>query len=136
VDTNPARLDVARDLGADDVAAEVAEVGPVEVVLDFVGVDDTIAAGLAAVRPYGAFGLVGANGGTFRRPWFGGLPRDADVFTFQGSSLTDVLAVVTLAEAGLVRSEVDRFPLSRVTDAYAAMEQGTLRGRAVVVPDA
>jgi propanol-preferring alcohol dehydrogenase len=136
VDTNPARLDVARDLGADDVAAGVAEVGPVEVVLDFVGVDDTIAAGLAAVRPYGAFGLVGANGGTLRRPWFGGLPRDADVFTFQGSSITDVLAVVTLAEAGLVRSEVDRFPLSRVADAYAAMERGTLRGRAVVVPDA
>jgi propanol-preferring alcohol dehydrogenase len=136
VDTNPARLDMARDLGADDVAEDVAALGRVEVVLDFVGIDDTIAAGLAAVRPYGAFGLVGADGGTFRRPWFGGLPRDAEVFTFQGSSIADVHAVVTLAEAGLIRSTVDIYPLSRVAEAYAAMAHGELRGRAVVVPDA
>jgi alcohol dehydrogenase, propanol-preferring len=135
VDTNPARLDIARDLGAHDVADDIGAVGSAEVVLDFVGIDDTIAAGLAAVRPYGAFGLVGANGGTFSRPWFGGLPRDADVFTFQGSSIADVQAVVTMAEAGLIRSDVDRYPLSRVGDAYGAMERGELRGRAVVTPD-
>jgi propanol-preferring alcohol dehydrogenase len=162
VDTNPARLAVARDLGAHDLAADIGEIaglaaggdaeagagdaagdatvvggasGVAEVVLDFVGVDATIAAGLAAVRPYGAYGLVGANGGTLRRPWFGALPRDADVFTFQGSSIADVQAVVTLAEAGLIRSEVDTYPLSRVDEAYAAMERGELRGRAVVTPD-
>jgi alcohol dehydrogenase, propanol-preferring len=135
VDTTPARRSLARELGAHDVADAVAAVGEAEVVLDFVGTDDTIAAGVRAVRPYGAFGLVGANGGTLRGPWFGTLPRDAEVFTFQGSSLADVHAVVTLAEAGLIRSEVDRFPLSRVGDAYAAMEDGALRGRAVVTPD-
>jgi propanol-preferring alcohol dehydrogenase len=135
VDTNPARRDVARDLGAHDVAGDVGEVGAAEVVLDVVGTDDTIAAGLAAVRPYGAFGLVGAAGGTLRRPWFGTLPRDAEVFTFQGSSLVDVQAVVGMAAAGLVRSDVDRYPLSRVGDAYAALARGDLRGRAVVTPD-
>jgi propanol-preferring alcohol dehydrogenase len=57
------------------------------------------------------------------------------VFTFQGSSIADVLAVVALAEAGLVRSEIDRFPLSRVGDAYAALDRGELRGRAVVTPE-
>ena len=148
IDTNPARLALARELGAhevvDDVAALAAGRGPggggaagrgVEVVLDFVGVDATIAGGLAAVRPYGAYGLVGSGGGTLRRPWFGTLPRDADVFTFQGSSLADVHAVVALARRGAIRSEVDVFPLSRVADAYAALERGELRGRAVVVPD-
>ncbi len=135
VDTNPARRDLARDLGAHDVAGDVGEVGDAEVVLDIVGTDGTIAAGLAAVRPYGAFGLVGAAGGTLRRPWFGTLPRDAEVFTFQGSSLADVQAVVALAAAGRVRSDVDRYPLSRVADAYAALARGELRGRAVVTPD-
>jgi alcohol dehydrogenase, propanol-preferring len=135
VDTNPARRAIALDLGAHDVADDVRAVGPVEVVLDFVGVDDTIAAAVSVVQPYGAYGLVGAAGGTLRRPWYGGLPRDADVFTFQGSSLADVHAMVGLAEAGFVRSEVDRFPLSRVADAYAALEAGELRGRAVVTPD-
>jgi propanol-preferring alcohol dehydrogenase len=135
VDTTPARRAVARELGADEAVDDVGAVGGAEGVLDFVGVDATIAGGLAAVRPYGAFALVGASGGTFRRPWFGGLPRDADVFTFQGSSLVDVHAVVALAEAGLVRSEIETWPLSRVADAYAALARGELRGRAVVVPD-
>jgi alcohol dehydrogenase, propanol-preferring len=135
VDTNPARRAIALDLGAHDVADDVRAVGPVEVVLDFVGVDDTIGGALKAVQPYGAYGLVGAAGGTLRKPWYGGLPRDADVFTFQGSSLADVHAMVGLAEAGLVRSEVDLFPLSRIADAYAALEAGELRGRAVVTPD-
>ena len=145
VDTNPARRALALDLGADEVIEDVGALGAgrdaaggsgaVEVVLDFVGIDATIAGGLAAVRPYGAYGLVGSAGGTLRRPWFGTLPRDADVFTFQGSSLADVQAVVALAEAGLVRSDVDVFPLSRVGEAYAALDAGTVRGRAVVTPD-
>ena len=102
--------------------------------LDIVGTDATIAAGLAAVAPYGAFGLVGAGGGSFGGPWFGGLPRDAEVFTFQGSSIADVHAVVELAEAGRITSAVDRYPLARVADAYAAMDAGALTGRAVVLP--
>jgi propanol-preferring alcohol dehydrogenase len=138
VDTSPGRRAVAADLGAHDAVADVGEAVPAggaEVVLDFVGSDATIKAGVAAVRPYGAFGLIGAAGGTLRRPWFGALPRDGEVFTFQGSGIADVEAAVALAAAGRIRSEVDPFPLSRVAEAYEAMEQGALRGRAVVVPD-
>ncbi len=138
VDTNPARRAIARDLGAHQVGEAVADVAPpgsVEVVLDIVGVDATIAAGLRAVASYGAFGLVGSGGGTLRRPWFGTLPRDGEVFTFQGSSIADVEAVVALAAAGRIRSEVDVYPLARVLDAYAALAAGELRGRAVVTPD-
>ena len=62
--------------------------------------------------------------------------RSSDVFTFQGSSIADVEAVVALAAAGRIRSEIDVFPLARGADAYAALEAGALRGRAVVVPDA
>jgi propanol-preferring alcohol dehydrogenase len=144
VDTNPARRDLAIELGAHEVTDDVGALGAAgarrgedgaEVVLDFVGIDATISAGVAAVRPYGAYGLVGSAGGTLRRPWFGALPRDADVFTFQGSSIADVHAVVALAEAGLVRSDVDVHPRSRVDEAYAALDEGTVRGRAVVTPD-
>lgn len=145
VDANPARLDIARGLGATEVLQGVDDVtvGSLRdltgghgatAVLDFVGIDATIAAGLASVEPGGAYGLVGAGGGGFRRPWFGGLPRDVEIFTFQGSDVADVKAVISLAEAGHIRNDVDRFPLDRVADAYAAMEAGTLRGRAVVNP--
>lgn len=144
VDLNPARREIASDLGAhavldgvrDDTSARVADIvgGAADAVLDFVGSDDTIGTGLPLVRPGGAFALVGAGGGTFRRPWFGGLPREADVFTFQGSTIADAHAVIALAEGGRIRSEIDEFPLDRAADAYKALEAGKLRGRAVVVP--
>lgn len=138
VDTNPARRAVAVELGAHEAVATVDDAlgggGSADVVLDIVGSDATIAAGLAAVAPFGAFGLVGAGGGSFRRPWFGGLPRDVEIFTFQGSSIADVHAVIDLARDGRITSAVDRYPLSRVADAYAALDAGTLTGRAVVVP--
>jgi alcohol dehydrogenase, propanol-preferring len=145
VDQRPARLDYARELGAGETFAGVdgETVGRVreltsgegaELVLDFVGIDSSIAAGLASVRSGGAFALVGASGGSFKSPWMGGLPKDADIFTFQGSCISDAQAVMTLAEEGLIRSDVDVFPLERVAEAYEALDNGELRGRAVVTP--
>ena len=147
VDANPARLAYAQELGAhetlagvDDADATAAELRALtggegaQAVLDFVGTDATIAAGLAVVRSDGAFGLVGAGGGTFRKPWFGGLAKDADIFTFQGSTIADAREVIALAEDGRIRSDVDRFPLTDVAHAYEQLDKGTLRGRAVVEP--
>jgi propanol-preferring alcohol dehydrogenase len=147
VDANPARLDYAKELGAHEVLAGVDDEGATSAalreltggeganaVLDFVGNDDTIAAGMGAVRSYGAFGLVGAGGGRYPKPWFGGLAKDADVFTFQGSTIADAHEVMALAEDGRVRSDVDRFPLDRVAEAYERLDRGDLRGRAVVEP--
>lgn len=145
VDINHARLDYVRELGAHHVVegvdgdtrsalAQLTGGEGAHVVLDFVGDDATIAAGIASVRPAGAFALVGAGGGTLRAPWIGGLPREAEVFTFQGSNIADARAVIRLAEDGRIRADVDRFDFDEIDDAYAAMEEGTLRGRAVVTP--
>jgi alcohol dehydrogenase, propanol-preferring len=146
VDPDPARLEVAVARGADDVVAGVdrgtvpalleLSGGGAAAVLDFVGVDATIAAGLGAVRPAGAYGLVGAGMGTFARPWYGGLPRDAEVFTFQGSSRSDVEDVLALADTGHLVIDTEQFALADVADAYAALHRGGLRGRVVVVPGA
>jgi alcohol dehydrogenase, propanol-preferring len=145
VDTNPARLDYAIELGAHhsvvgvdgDTTSTLRRLTSGEgadIVLDFVGVDASIEAGIASVRPGGAFGLIGAAGGTLRRGWYGGLPRDGVVFHFQGSDIADAHEVLSLAERGVIRSDTDRFDLDDVTHAYAAMESGSLRGRAVVLP--
>ncbi|MEJ3744387.1 alcohol dehydrogenase catalytic domain-containing protein [Actinomycetes bacterium KLBMP 9797] len=104
----------------------------VDAVLDFVGVDQTIAAGLAALRPAGAYGLVGAGGGRLDAPWFGTLPADAEIFTHQGSTIADAQEVLALAAAGLVRNEVVEFPFDQVADAYDRLAAGTLAARAVI----
>ena len=147
VDSNPDRLAYVTELGAHHTVAGVDETTAAElsrvtngdgatVVLDFVGIDSTIGVGVGAVQPYGTYAVIGSNGGTFKRPWYGGLPRDGEIIHFQGSSVSDAHDVVKLAEQGLIRSDADLFPLDRVTDAYDALHHGTLRGRAVVTPNA
>jgi len=66
---------------------------------------------------------------------FDKLPKDGEVFSFQAPTIADTLEVIALAEAGQLRVDVDLFPLDRVAEAYEKMEQGELRGRAVVIPD-
>ena len=144
VDVSPERRERAAALGADEAvegvdASTVERLrtvagGGVDVVLDFVGTDDTIAAALGALAPGGALGVVGAAGGGFGGSWFGGLPRDGEVFTFQGSDLSDTRAVVALARAGMVVNPTETFALADVAQAYRRHREGTLGGRAVVVP--
>jgi propanol-preferring alcohol dehydrogenase len=146
VDRSVKRVEVAREMGAHEAiegigintTTELRELTGGEgadAVLDFVGINESITAGLGAVRPTGAFALIGASGGGFSGQWYGGLPRDGEVFTFQGSSISDAQDVMALAEAGLIRSEVDVFSLDQVAEAYEALDAGQLRGRAVVTPE-
>ncbi len=130
VDTNPARLAYAQELGALVKTPKRADA-----VLDFVGTDETIATGIGLLRPGGAFGLIGSGGGKLDKPWFGGLPKDGEVFTFQGSSIADAQDVIALAGAGLIRNDVEEFSFDQIDEAYARLAAGTLKGRAVVVPD-
>jgi alcohol dehydrogenase, propanol-preferring len=147
VDNNPNRLTYATELGAhhtvsgidEQTAGELKRVTNGEgatVVLDFVSIDESVALGVGAVQPYGTYGIIGSNTGTLKRPWFGSLPRDGEIITFQGSSNSDGRDVVKLAEQGLIRSDADLFPFDKVAEAYDALHHGTLRGRAVVTPNA
>ena len=145
VDLNPARLDAVRRLGAHEAlpgisAGSGAELRRAtagrgaEAVLDFVGSDATIEAGLGAVRRTGAYGLIGAAMGRLNQPWFHLLPKDGEVFNFTGSTIDDLTQVVRLAEAGRLVNETERFAFAEVPRAYAALAAGTLSGRAVIAP--
>jgi len=147
VDVSAARLDYVRRLGAHetvtgvsagtaaDLRALTANRGA-EVVLDFVGIDATIEAGLAALRRMGSYGLIGAGMGRLNHPWFHLLPKDGEVFNFTGSTIADLTDVVTLAEAGRLVNDTERFTFAEVPQAYARLDAGTLVGRAVVDPQA
>ena len=145
VDLDAVRLERAATLGAHHGVAGVdretarairAIVGsdPIDAVIDVVGVDESISLGAKVLSPGGALAVVGAAGGSLRKPWFGALPRDGSAFTFQGSDVDDVRGVMALAADGRVTVDVERFALSEVATAYAALDDGTLGGRAVVCP--
>jgi propanol-preferring alcohol dehydrogenase len=145
VDVDPGRLGRALGLGADHgvpgvdretsrAVRSIVGADPVDAVVDLVGNDDSLVVGTRLLSPGGALAVVGAGGGTLHKPWFGSLPRDGSVFTFQGSDLADAQGVVRLADEGRLAVDVDPYSLTEVSDAYAAMESGTLGGRAVVRP--
>lgn len=144
VDVSAQRRSRAVALGADEAVEGVDETtgkrlrglggGGIDVVLDFVGSDQTIATGLGVLAPGGAFGLVGAAGGGYGGRWFNALPRDGEVFTFQGSNLSDTRAVVELARAGAITNPTEVFALKDVDEAYRRHQDGSLAGRAVVAP--
>lgn len=138
VDPNPQTLVRAADLGVQEGLSTVDKLarGRCDAVLDFVGTDETIAAGVLAVSPGGAFGLAGAAGGKLTKPWFTSLPRDGEVFTFQGGTIADAREVIALARQGRIRNDVTVFPFDRVEEAYAHLAAGTLTSRAVITPNA
>jgi propanol-preferring alcohol dehydrogenase len=43
--------------------------------------------------------------------------------------------VVALAQAGKIRTHVERFPLEQAPEVYRRLREGTIRGRAVVTPN-
>ena len=148
VDQREQALKVATEVGAEH-AVPIDEHAPLEpaadeiravsrgrgadVVLDFVGVDATLALGAQVVRQLGDLTIVGIGGGTLPVSFFG-VPYEASIATTYWGSLPELLEVVALAEAGHIAAKVTRYPLDHAVQAYDDMQRGALEGRAVVVP--
>ena len=143
IDVEQHRLDRALDLGAHDAlladgaAATVRGVAPhgAAAVLDFVGTDETMALALACGATMGSIGIVGAGGGSVAIGW-GRLPLECEVFIPQGGTIADLRDVITLAEAGEIRVDVELFPFAETAETYGKFARGELRTRAVVTPNA
>jgi alcohol dehydrogenase, propanol-preferring len=143
VDRHPEPLRLVADAGAahtviagEDVETEIRDLAHgdgVDLVLDFVGSDETMALGAAVARPLGALTVVGLAGGTLPFGFFS--PRyEVSVSSTYWGSLPELMEVLALGEHGRIRANVQRFALDHAMDAYEAMRAGTLQGRAVVVP--
>ena len=47
---------------------------------------------------------------------------------------SELMEVLDLARAGAIHVEVERYSLDQAPEAYRKLHEGTIRGRAVVVP--
>jgi propanol-preferring alcohol dehydrogenase len=143
VDQSPDSLALATDVGAahgvlagDSAAAEVRELTKgrgTDLVLDFVGVDATIALGCAAARPLSDVTLIGVGMGSFPFSFFT-VPYEVSLSSTYWGSVTELIEVIALGEAGRIKANVKRYSLDDAAKAYEDMAAGTLHGRAVIVP--
>ncbi len=120
-----------------DTAAQVREATGgrgADVVLDFVGSDETLATAAACVRQLGDLTIVGIAGGTLPVSFFG-VPYEASVQTTYWGNRRELVAVLDLASRGLLRADTTTYPLEDAVAAYDDLAHGRVRGRAVVVPN-
>jgi propanol-preferring alcohol dehydrogenase len=105
-----------------------------DVVLDFVGVDETLALGASLVRPLGHLTCVGIGGGSLPFSFFT-VPYECSLASTYWGSIPELVEVIALGQRGLIEAKVERVTLDGAVGAYDSMHAGTLHGRAVVVPD-
>ena len=143
VDRDPGALQMASGLGAhaclpsDDTTVEqvTALTGGqgATVVLDFVGLDATLAIASQVVRKHGQIVLVGIGGGSLPFSFFA-LPAGCSIAATLGGTTSELAEIVALAEAGRVTPHIHKFPLDEVASVYEQLEANQIKGRAVLVP--
>ena len=62
------------------------------------------------------------------------VPFEASVQTTYWGSLVELTEVLALARAARLRAHVERFDLDDAITAYTRLREGSIAGRAVVVP--
>ncbi|MFC8734163.1 alcohol dehydrogenase catalytic domain-containing protein [Luteimicrobium sp. NPDC057192] len=147
LDTDEAKLGLARELGADvvlrsdaDAAAAILDLTDgygADAVFDFVGVQPTVDLATSVVAPEGALRFVGLGGGSFAYasdPGTEVLPWGVNVQRSYGGTRADQLQVVALAQQGRLAVEVQRYPLADFQRAFDDLEAGRITGRAVLIP--
>ena len=144
VDPDAKHLQLAKEHGADStMPSDATTAGKIRditsgagatFVLDCVGIEATMKTGIAALARLGRFTLVGA---ALKTVPFGlhDIPWGAQLATSMNGGAANLREVIELARLGRIESVEDRYPLSRVADAYRDLEEGKLRARAVCVPD-
>ncbi|HTF65930.1 MAG TPA: zinc-binding dehydrogenase, partial [Edaphobacter sp.] len=144
VDTSPAKLDTAKKMGADEVLPsgdgavkrikEITRRQGANLVLDMVGVMPTLEMAAQMSRVLGHVTIVGLGSGAlpvnFHSP-----AKECSVAAPYWGSITELMEVVSLAQAGKIKMLVEHFPLERVTEAYHLLHDGKIQGRAVMVPN-
>jgi propanol-preferring alcohol dehydrogenase len=104
-------------------------------VIDCVGVQQTLELAAGIVAPGGHVSILGVGGGTFPMR-FGAVPFETSVVMSNWGTRSELADVVALARAGAVHVDVERVALADVPAAYARLESGAVSGRLVAVPGA
>jgi propanol-preferring alcohol dehydrogenase len=102
-------------------------------ILDFVGIDATLAMAAQSIRRMERIVLVGIGGGVLGFSYTA-LPQGCSLMTVLGGSTGELAEVVALAEAGKVKPRIQRFPLEDVVNVYQKLRANEINGRAVLVP--
>ena len=144
IDSSEQRLELATQYGAThalvsgpghsgEVRSLTGGMGA-QFVLDCVGTEGTLKAGIGSLARGGRLTLVGASGGKCDFGFFQ-VPAGAQLTTSLNGGSLALKEVLDLAASGRVKALVDRYSLQDVDKGYDDLKHGRLTGRAVVIPE-
>lgn len=144
IDRAASKLALATALGVEHVVAAGATTADhvreltggrgADVVLDLVAGDETLRQAAAMLAVDGVLSIVGVGSG--RLPvGMHALPLGARTDLPFWGTRAELAELLRLARSGQVHLEVEEFSLERTAEAYAALDRGEVRGRAVVLPE-
>jgi NAD+-dependent secondary alcohol dehydrogenase Adh1 len=143
VDTDERRRRLARELGADEVLGEQGDVaGAVreatngtgaDIVLDFVGTDETHASSMQMLARRGVYSVIG-YGGTISAPSGGFVGAEHEIVANLVGSWIDLWELMQLHGRGEITLRTETHPLDEVNEVLDRLREGEITGRAVLVP--
>jgi len=142
VDRNPDALKLAEQLGAHHTVVadggQVAAVhditgGGAHVVFDFVAEQGAENDGFAMTRPAGDYFVIG-YGGTLHVPTLDIISTERNIIGNIVGTYNELAELMVLAQAGKVTLHTRTYPLAAAADAFADLDAGRVRGRAILVP--
>ena len=143
VDRNPAALELAAQLGATHtVVADGKHVAAVldltngagaEVVLDFVAEEGAEQDGFAMTGRAGSYYVIG-YGGAVQISTLDIISTERNIVGNIVGSYNDLAELMQLAQAGKVTLHTKVYPLDSALDALNDLDNGRVRGRAILVP--
>ena len=135
VDPRESAQALAREHGADVVLSGLEQLDTnIDLALDFVGSDVTLATSAQLLATGGRLVVVGSAGGSLDASKHGVLPRGWRVSAPFWGARSDLEAVVELAAGGALVAETETGSLAEAPELYRRLRRGEVRGRAVVVP--
>jgi NAD+-dependent secondary alcohol dehydrogenase Adh1 len=143
IDTDERRRRLARELGADEVLGDQADVADAvreatngvgaDVVLDFVGTDATHESAMRMLARRGLYSIVG-YGGTVSHPSVGFVVGETVVAGNLVGNWIDLWELLELHVRGQITLRTETHPLEDVNDVLDRLREGEITGRAVLVP--
>jgi D-arabinose 1-dehydrogenase-like Zn-dependent alcohol dehydrogenase len=107
-----------------------------DIVIDNVGSRETLLQALAAVHRGGRIVMVGETDDTIPLSTFKLCVNELDILGSRSGGREDTVEAIQLVESGVVTPFASNsFPLERINDAFDAIRDGKVMGRAVVMFD-
>jgi NAD+-dependent secondary alcohol dehydrogenase Adh1 len=143
VDRNPDALSLAEQLGAQhtvvadgqhvDAVKDLTAGAGAEVVLDFVAEQGAEHDGFEMTRRAGSYFVIG-YGGQLQIPTLDIISTERNIIGNIVGTYNDLVELMVLAQAGKVTLHTKTYPLDSAVDAFDDLDNGRVRGRAILVP--